>query len=97
MQQKLIIYPLYSVFCFLSSVFYICRETSTNQPIFMQNKANFKIGKMNVKSFGKRDYHDSGALGLRKNKPNSKPNKPNFKIGKMNVTSVLTKNYNNEQ
>jgi len=31
-----------------SSVFYICREYSTNRPFFMQNKANVKIGNMNI-------------------------------------------------
>jgi len=31
-----------------SSALYICRESSTNQLLFMQNKANVKIGNMNV-------------------------------------------------
>jgi len=45
MQHKLIIYRLYSVFCLLSS-------TSVENPLqigpFLQNKANVKIGKMNI-------------------------------------------------
>jgi len=42
-----------------SSVFYICRESSTNRPFFMQNKPNDKIGNINVsiaiiKNYGKK-------------------------------------------
>gem|GEM_PF-5878408 len=30
---------------------YICRESSTNQPLFMQNKPNVKYAKMNISPF----------------------------------------------
>ena len=43
----------------------------------MQNKPNFKIGKMNVKSLVTMDYENRSDWTLGENKPNSKPNKPN--------------------
>jgi hypothetical protein len=45
-----------TVVCQLSSVLYICRESSTNQLLFMQNKANVKIGKMNIRISIIKDY-----------------------------------------
>jgi len=38
------------------NVFYNRRESSTNQAYFLQNKANFKIGKMNVSIATIKDY-----------------------------------------
>jgi len=35
---------------------YTCRESSTNRPLFSQNKANFKIGKMTISTVATRPY-----------------------------------------
>ncbi len=68
---------LSSVLCLLSSAFlYICREPSTNQLLFMQNKPNFQDAQMNVNIFSKMAYQNFIPLAGQKNKPNSKPNKP---------------------
>jgi len=58
MQQDIIINRLYSVFCPLSSALYICREYSTNQPLFMQNKPNVKIGNMNISIAATKNYNN---------------------------------------
>ncbi len=39
----------------------------------MQNKPNFKIGKMNARPFMTKDYENDRASGVQENKPNSKP------------------------
>ncbi len=46
--------------------------------VFLQNKANFRNGQMNINSFITKDYEKNGFAGRRKNKANSKPNKANF-------------------
>ena len=61
--------------------------------LFMQNKANFRRGQMNVKSFQTTDYDDFCRFELGKNKANSKPIKANLKRAKMNVNSLTTKDY----
>jgi hypothetical protein len=38
------------------NVLYNCRESSTNRAYFMQNKANVKIGKMNISIATIEDY-----------------------------------------
>ena len=73
MQQKLTINHLSSVFRILYSAFgnlYICRESSTNQPLFMQNKPNLKKAKMNVNLTLTKDYRTNDCLAVRINKPN---------------------------
>ncbi len=80
---------------------YICRESSTNPPLFMQNKANFQNGKMNVRSLITVVYGNIVNWTLGENKPNSKPIqsqiKPNSLDAQMNVSLAITRNYNNEQ
>ncbi len=89
---------LSSVFSLLSSVFcpphlYICRERSTNQLLFMQNKPNFQKAKMNINIYYTKVYNNETAFRRRKNKPNSNPIKPNFRKAQMNVNLTLTKDY----
>ena len=52
---------------------YICREPSTNQLLFMQNKLNFKDAKMNVNIYYTKAYENIIPLAGQKNKPNSNP------------------------
>jgi hypothetical protein len=49
-----------------------CRERSTNRPIFMQNKANFRKSQMDIKLNISRDYEKKSDWTLGKNKPNFK-------------------------
>jgi len=49
---------------------YICREPSTNQPLFTQNKPNFQKPKMNVSIFLQRAYENKSNCTLGENKPN---------------------------
>jgi len=72
---------------------YICREPSTNQLLFMQNKPNFRKSQMNLKSCNKMTYENNSNWTLGENKPNSNPIKPNLKNAKMNVNLTLTKDY----
>ena len=78
MQQILIINRLNSVFYHLPSVLYICRESSTNQLIFIQNKPNFRKPKMNLSAYSKISYNNKCNWTLGENKPNSPPNFKNF-------------------
>ncbi len=106
MKQDLIINRLYSVifrlstvFSFPSSVFrllssaslYICREPSTNQLLFMQNKPNFQDTQMNVNLYITRYYENIANRTLGQNKPNSNPIKPNLRKAQMNVKSLAGK------
>ena len=75
------------------NVFYNCRESSTNQPYFMQNKANFQKSQMNVSIFLQMAYENKSNWTLGENKPNSNPIKANYRKAKMNVNSLLTKDY----
>jgi hypothetical protein len=72
---------------------YICRELSTNQLLFMQNKPNVKDAQINVNSYMKSKYEKLDTWLSGKNKPNSNPIKPNFKKAKMNANSFITKDY----
>ena len=78
---------------FTPSPLYICRERSTNQLLFMQNKPNLLDAKMNVNSLITTDYENKWQRRVRKNKPNSNPIKPNLRKAKMNVNSFITKDY----
>jgi hypothetical protein len=66
-----------SLFTTLSPL-YICRESSTNQLLFMQNKPNFRKSQMNINIYYIKVYQIFIPLAGYKNKPNSNPNKPNF-------------------
>jgi len=72
---------------------YICRESSTNQLLFMQNKPNFRKAKMNVNSLITMNYENISDWTLGQNKPNSNPIKANSRKAKMNVNSLITKGY----
>ncbi len=78
---------------FTLSPLYICRELSTNQLLFMQNKPNFQKSQMNVILYNTTDYENKWQWRVRKNKPNSNPIKPNLKRAKMNIYSFITKDY----
>jgi hypothetical protein len=51
------------------SLLYSCRECSTNRPIFMQNKANFRKSQMDVKLNITRDYEEKMHWTFGENKP----------------------------
>ncbi len=72
---------------------YTCREPSTNQLLFMQNKPNFQKAQMNVNPYNTTDYENKWPRRVRKNKPNSNPIKANFKRAKMNINSLITRDY----
>ncbi len=78
---------------FTPSHLYICRETSTNQLLFMQNKPNFRKSQMNVNIYYIKVYKNETAFRRGKNKPNSSPIKPNLRKATMNVNLTLTKDY----
>ena len=65
------------IFYSLLSSLYICRESSTNSPLFMQNKPNFLDAQINVSSFITKDYERNDIFAVPENKPNSKPIKAN--------------------
>ncbi len=58
---------------FTNSPLYICRELSTNQLLFMQNKPNFRKSQMNVNIYNTTDYENKRNWTLGENKPNSNP------------------------
>ncbi len=62
----------YTFYSLLLSL-YICRESSTNSPLFMQNKANFRKSQMNISSAITMNYEQLTTNYANKNKPNSKP------------------------
>ncbi len=66
----------------LSSALYICRESSTNQLLFMQNKPNVKDAQINVNSYMKIIYEKLDTWLSVKNKANSNPIKPNLRKAK---------------
>jgi len=72
---------------------YICREPSTNQLLFMQNKPNVKDTQINVNSYMKSKYEKLDTWLSGKNKPNSNPNKPNLQKAKMNVNLYDIEDY----
>jgi hypothetical protein len=52
---------------------YICRESSTNQLLFMQNKPNVKDAQINVNSYMKSIYEKMDTWLSGKNKPKTNP------------------------
>ena len=72
---------------------YICRESSTNQLLFMQNKPNVKDAQINVSSYMKSKYEKLDTWLSEKNKPNSNPIKPNLRKAKLYINSFITKDY----
>ena len=78
---------------FTFSPLYICREPSTNQLLFMQNKPNFLDAQMNISSILTTDYENKSNWTLGQNKPNSKPisSKAN-----MNANAFSQKDYENK-
>jgi hypothetical protein len=82
-------YRHYRHFIFL----YTCRDASTNQLLFMQNKPNVKDAQINVNSYMKIKYEKLDTWLSGKNKPNSNPIKPNFQKAKMNVNLYVIEDY----
>ncbi len=78
---------------FTLSPLYICRESSTNQLLFMQNKPNVKDAQINVNSYIKSKYEKLDTWLSGKNKPNSNPIKPNLQKAKMNVNLYVIEDY----
>ena len=84
------------------AVFDNCRESSTNQPCFMQNKANFQKTQMNVSIFSKMAYENKSNRTLGENKPNSNPIKAypersrmgQFSSRKTDATGTIQTSYN---
>ena len=54
---------------------YICREPSTNQLLFMQNKPNFQKSQMNVNPYNTKNYENESKWTLGENKPNQTQSK----------------------
>jgi len=54
---------------------YICRESSTNQLLFMQNKPNFLKSQMNVNILVTMDYENICDWTIGQNKPNQTQSK----------------------
>ncbi len=84
---------------------YICRELSTNQLLFMQNKPNFQKSQMNVIIYNTIDYENISDWTIGQNKPNSNPIKAcpersrmgQFpKCQKMNANVYIIEDYENE-
>ncbi len=69
---------------------YICREPSTKQLLFMQNKPNFRKAKMNVNSLITMNYENKSNWTIGQSKPNSNPISSN---AKMNANSFIIKDY----
>ncbi len=78
---------------FTLSPLYTCRESSTNQILFMQNKPNLVRRRRIANSVYTRNYEKFIPQAGQKNKPNSNPIKPNLKRAKMNINSITTKDY----
>ena len=51
------------------NLLYICREPSTNPPLFMQNKPNLRNAQINTSSCLTKDYANVRLHGRRENKP----------------------------
>ena len=67
---------------------YICRESSTNHLLFMQNKPNFQKSQMNVCILLQRDYENKSNWTIGQNKPNSNPISSK---AKMSLKSLIKK------
>ena len=85
--------PIRAAHPFDEILLYICRESSTNQLLFMQNKPNVKDAQINVNSYMKSKYEKLDTWLSGKNKPNSNPIKPNLEKDKMNVTLCVIEDY----
>jgi len=72
---------------------YICRELSTNQLLFMQNKPNLLDAQMNVNIYYTKVYKNETAFRRGKNKPNSNPIKANLKRVQMNINLYVIEDY----
>jgi len=53
-----------------------CRESSTNLPLFLQNKANFQKSQMNVKLLTTREYEKKMHWTFGENKPKQSQSPP---------------------
>ncbi len=90
-----------SIFRYLSSPLYICRETSTNQLLFMQNKPNFQKIQVNVSNIITRNYKNFIPLAGQKTNPIQTQTNPvlsavewaNLIKAQMNVNLTLRKDY----
>ncbi len=78
---------------FTLSPLYICRESSTNHLLFMQNKPNLVRRRRIANSVCTTDYENKWQRRVRKSKPNSNPIKPNLQKAKMNANVFVTKDY----
>ena len=78
---------------FTPSPLYICRESSTNQLLFMQNKPNSLNVQIYINIYDTKDYKNFIPLAGQKNKPNSNPIKPNLPKCKIYSKCVFAKDY----
>jgi hypothetical protein len=62
----------------VNDLFDNCRESSTNQPFFLQNKANFKKARMNVNYYLQKDYENERLCRPPGKQSQTKPNKANY-------------------
>ncbi len=62
--------PIRAAHPFDEILLYICRERSTNQLLFMQNKPNLRRARMNVNSLITKYYRKNDDFVVRLNKPN---------------------------
>ncbi len=85
--------PMLAHLLFCRGPLYICRESSTNQLLFMQNKPNFRKAQMNVNSLITMKYENISDWIFGQNKPNSNPIKPNFQKAQMNVNLYFIEDY----
>jgi len=72
---------------------YICRERSTNQLLFMQNKPNVKYAQINLNSYMKSIYEKLDTWLSGKNKPKQSQNKPNLRKAKMDINLYDIEDY----
>jgi RNA polymerase sigma-70 factor (ECF subfamily) len=81
-----------SVFCILSSVFCPLHLSRTlyKAPHFMQNKPNSLDARMNVSSFGTREYENLPLRRRGENKPNATPIKANFTYPQSHALPALS-------
>ncbi len=85
--------PIRAAHPFDEILLYICRELSTNQLLFMQNKPNFQKSQMNVNLYNTTNYERKCNWTLGQNKPKTNPIKPNFRKAKMNVNLYYIEDY----
>jgi len=75
------------------SALYICRETSTNQLLFMQNKPNSLNVQIYINICDTKDYKKFIPLAGQKTNPIQTQFKPNCQKGKIDAKCVFTKDY----